>query len=146
MPQRRYLPRCTLAALGLTLVAHHCAFAAEGAVSFYLLGQRSNFAAVLPPPGVYFSFDQYFFSGEADGDLEIPDGGELNLGLEADVALSLPSAIWAPDVVLLGGRPLLVATVPFGYKTIEASAVLEVGDASPGASVDQSDFTLGDPV
>ncbi len=37
------------------------AFAAEGGSSFYLLGQRSQGAGILPPEGVFFSIPNYFY-------------------------------------------------------------------------------------
>ena len=40
------------------------AFAAESGSSFYLLGQRSQSAAVLPPEGLFFSVPSYFYSGD----------------------------------------------------------------------------------
>ncbi len=40
------------------------AYAVEDGTGFYLLGQRSNQAAVLPPPGLFFQFEEYLYSGD----------------------------------------------------------------------------------
>jgi len=121
--------------------------AAEGAASFYLLGQRSNFAAVLPPPGLYFQFDEYFYSGDASSGLAIPVGGELDVGLDAEVYLSLPTAIWAPENTVLGCRTLFALTVPFGQKYVTADVALAIDDNTLlTREFSDNAFTLGDPV
>ena len=135
------------AALAVPVLGPGPAVAAEGAASFYLLGQRGNFAAVTPPPGLYFQFDEYVYSGDAGASLAVPAGGELNAGLEADVYLSLPTLAWAPEGEILGGRPLLALALPFGQKNISAEAALDIrGNTVLERDLSEDDFTLGDPV
>ena len=78
-------------------------YAVEGGTGFYLLGQRSNHAAVLPPPGLFFQFDQYLYSGDQSDSKVIAENGRLDLGVEADVALSMATGVWAPTTEILAG-------------------------------------------
>ncbi len=68
-------------------------FAAEGGSSFYLLGQRGQGAGVLPPEGLFFSAPNYFYSGDIGGSEDLPLGGSLAFGVDADLFLTLPTAI-----------------------------------------------------
>ena len=102
-------------------------YAVEGGAGFYLLGQRSNQAAVLPPPGLFFQFDEYLYSGDTSASETIAENARLDLGVEADIALSVATGVWAPAADILGGRPMLTLTLPFGYQEVSGDARLSLG-------------------
>ncbi len=105
---------CLLFALTAAFNATN-AFAVEGGVGFYLLGQRSSQAATLPPPGVFVLFDEYLYSGDISSSTPIAERARIDFGVEADVALSMLTGVWAPAANVFGGRPMVTLTLPFGY-------------------------------
>ena len=141
------MKRLTAAACAVaTGLGGGAAQAAESAAGFYILGQRSSFAAVLPPPGVFFQLDGYWYNGGASGGGDLPFGGEVFADAEATLWLALPTAIWAPEGALLGGRPMVTFTLPFGSKEVGFSAELDKGGNVIAVGGDRRDFLLGDPV
>lgn len=132
--------------IAVPLIDARPADGAEGGIGFYLLGQRGSFAAILPPPGTYLQADAYGFSGRQQAN--IPQGGRLDLDLEADAFLPLVSGIWAPEGVEVGpARPYFGVTFVSGYKRVSLDAELTGpgGDTISGAR-ETSDFLIGDPV
>ena len=142
------LGRCTIGflfAISIVLSSAN-SYAVEGGAGFYLLGQRSNQAAVLPPPGIFFQFDEYLYSGDTTSSEVIAENGELDLGVEGDVALSMATGIWAPAAEILGGRPMFTLTLPFGYQEVSADARLSLGNVVLEGAFSEDVFTVGDPV
>jgi len=123
-------------------------FAAEGGSSFYLLGQRGQGAGVLPPiEGVFFSLPTYFYSGDASGSQDLPIGGSISLGVDADVFIALPTAIWVTSTDLFGGDLAFSGTIPYGNADVSASASVAIpgiGVAGPFALSDDR-WAAGDP-
>ncbi len=122
------------------------AVAAEGGSSFYLLGQRGQGAAVLPPEDLFFSAPNYFYSGDIGGSQDLPFGGSLAFGVDADLFLTLPTGIWVTPVDVLGGDLALTGTFVLGNADLDASATL----ASPGvgegtAPLSDERWAVGDP-
>ena len=58
-------------ALGIAALALVCqaqpALSAESATSVYLLGSKGTLAGMTPPPGLYISDANYYYSGDASG-------------------------------------------------------------------------------
>ena len=121
-------------------------YAVEDGAGIYLLGQRSNQAAVLPPPGLFFQFEEYLYSGDTADSEAIAENGRLDLGVEGDVALSMATGIWAPAAEFLGGRPMLTLTLPFGYQEVTADAQLSLGGVVLKGRFTDDVFAVGDPV
>ncbi len=122
------------------------AFAAEGGSSFYLLGQRGQGAAVLPPEGLFFSAPNYFYRGDIGDSQDLPFGGSLAFGVDADLFLTLPTAIWVTPVDVLGGDLALTGTFVFGNAELDASATLAIPGLGTGtASVSDARWAVGDP-
>jgi hypothetical protein len=124
------------------------AAATEGGGSFYLPGQRGqNAAGLIPVEGVFFALPNYFYSGDTSGSRQLPIGGALALGVDADLFLTLPTVIWATPVEVAGGRLALTGTVVYGSADLTARAAINI----PGIVdrvVERSDdrWALGDPV
>jgi hypothetical protein len=139
----KYLPFVALVAatatgvLGLSPEAK----AAEGGSGFYLLGQQGPLAGVTPPPGVYFQDDNYFYSGDTSALFDV-EGTEVALGVDADVYLNLPTALWVTQHQVLGGNLGLSGTLVIGGPDISANIVA----GGPIGSATDSVFTFGDPV
>jgi hypothetical protein len=122
------------------------AVAAEGGSSFYLLGLGSQGAGTLPPEGVFFSVPNYWYSGEASGSANLPFGGSLAVGLDVDIFLTLPTAIWVTPADILGGDFALSGTFVLGNADLDASATLAIpalGTGKTGLSDDR--WAVGDP-
>jgi len=123
------------------------AWAAEGGAGFYLLGSKGPAAAIMPPPGVFFSNDVYMYSGDLGGGKALPTGGRLAVGVDGAAAIDVPTALWVLHEEVLGGHAGLSATIPFGWKNTKADVTIAgpLGGAASG-SVSDSVFTVGDPV
>jgi hypothetical protein len=122
------------------------AFAAEGGSSFYLLGQRGQGAAVLPPEGLFLSVPSYLYSGDMGGSLNLPLGASLALGVDADLFLTLPTAIWVTSKDVLGGDLALTGTFVLGNADLDASATLAIPGLGVGtASISDERWAVGDP-
>ncbi|QXZ86162.1 transporter [Rhizobium sp. K1/93] len=123
------------------------AFSAEGAVGFYLLGSKGPGGAITPPPGVFFSNDVYFYSGDLGGGKALPAGGRLAVGVEGKAVIDVPTVLWVLPEDIAGGHLGLLATVPVGWKETSADVTL-AGPRGGTASGNVTDpvFTVGDPV
>jgi len=122
-------------------------YAAEGGAGFYLLGSKGPAAAVMPPAGLYFQNDLYFYSGSLGGETQLPTGGKLAIGVDGRAALTLPTLLWVAPEPMLGGSLGLSFTLPIGWK--ETTADLTVAGPRGGtaeADVGDDIFTIGDPV
>lgn len=144
MRRNRMLRGVTMAT---AVLAPALAYGAEGGAGFYLLGSKGPSAAVMPPPGVYFQNDLYFFSGDVGAGKELPTGGRLAVGVQGDAVIELPTLIWVLPEEIAGGHLGLTASLPIGWKKTNADLTLAGplgGTAS--ASVSDAVFTVGDPV
>jgi len=122
------------------------AVAAEGGSSFYLLGQRSQGAGILPPEGVFFSMPNYIYSGDTSGSEDLPFGGSLSFGVDADTFLTLPTAIWVTPVDVLGGDLALTGTFVLGHADVNAAATLAIPGIGAGtAALSDERWAVGDP-
>ncbi|TIL60552.1 MAG: transporter [Mesorhizobium sp.] len=141
------LAKLTLAVTGILFACLTVLHAAEGGAGFYLLGSKGPAAAVMPPPGVFFSNDIYIYSGDLGGDTELPTGGRLAVGVDGAAVIAVPTVLWVLPEEVLGGRLGLSATVPFGWKDTEADLTIAgpLGGTATG-SISDAIFTVGDPV
>jgi len=138
-----------LAVVGLLLgMFSQPAFGAEGGSSFYLLGQRGQGAGVLPPvEGVFFSLPNYYYSADASVARGLPVGGAVTFGLDADVFITMPTAIWVTPADLFGGDLAFSGTFVYGNSDVSAQIALEIPDIiqrEVGLSDDR--WAVGDPV
>lgn len=62
--------------------------AAEADTGVYLLGSRAVGAGIIPPPGIYFQDDIYFYSGKIGGGQTLVTGGLLVANVSATNNLS----------------------------------------------------------
>ncbi|MDS9469070.1 transporter [Paracoccus sp. MBLB3053] len=131
-----------LTSFGLAERAH----AVEGATGFYILGSRTSLGGIVAPPGTYTQQSFYYYEGSNGA--EIVRNGKLELGVDAKALLGLASLLWVPTTdPIMGGRPYLSLTLPYGYKDVSADGTLTV----PGGPVFRAErgddsFTFGDPV
>ena len=140
--------RLAPAAVALFLSIAGPAIAAEGGSSFYLLGQRGQGAAVLPPvDGVFFSLPTYLYTGDASGSRSLPIGGTVSLGLDADITLLMPTAIWVTPGESLGGKLALTGTLVYGRADVTARAAISIPPIVQGSVALSDDrWASGDPV
>ncbi len=122
------------------------AVAAEGGSSFYLLGQRGQGAGILPPEGAFFSMPNYIYSGDTSSSEDLPFGGSLAFGVDADTFLTLPTAIWVTPVDVLGGDLALTGTFVLGHADTNAAATLAIPGIGAGtAALSDERWAVGDP-
>ena len=145
----RALPCAALIAIAaLTTIPNRSAIAAEGGGGFYLLGQRGQGAAVLPPvEGVFFAMPTYVYSGDVAGSQPLEVGGAATLGLDADVLVVMPTALWMTPIDFLGGDLGFSATFVYGNADLTANfavAIPGLGDSNFGDEDDR--WAMGDPV
>ena len=121
--------------------------AAENGFGFYLLGSKEAVAGIIPPPGLYFQNDIYYFSGSASPGKDIPLDGRLTAGLKAKNWVDAPTLLWSTPVQILGGNLALSATVPIGGPRIGVAATLTgPGGGTIATNLHDSIFTVGDPL
>ncbi|EJT01965.1 transporter [Rhizobium sp. CCGE 510] len=143
----RYNLKTSTLAIILAASAAPVAMAAEGGAGFYLLGSKTVGAGFTPPPGVFFSNDIYLYSGDLGGNQQLPAGGRLAVGVEGKAAIDVPTALWILPEELMGARPGLLLSVPFGWKETSADVTLAGprGGVATGSVTDPV-FTVGDPI
>lgn len=136
-----------LAALGL-LAQTGGVGAMDSAKNVYLLGFRSEFAGVMPPPGGYLDSFTYLYTGSTNGAIPLPvGGGEFAVGVDADAALEALLATYVFPQKVLGGSVAVGAGLPFGWQQISAVATLDRPPLPPlSAKTTERDFQLGDPL
>lgn len=134
--------------LGCALAMAAPARASEGGVSFYLLGSGGPGAALLPPlEGVFIDNTSYYYDGSAGSSAEFLLGGNIAAGLDATAFINMTTVLWVPSTNVLGGTLAVGATLPIGGPSIDAEAILTGPRGRPiGISVEDSTFTIGDPV
>ncbi|URK88450.1 transporter [Rhizobium sp. RCAM05350] len=121
-------------------------YAAEGGAGFYLLGSKGPAAAILPPPGVFFQNDVYYYQGDLGGDRQLPLGGKLVGAVDASVVVELPTFIWVTPWDPAGGNFALTTTLPIGWKDVAAKEDLASPLGPVSRSVSDDVFTVGDPI
>lgn len=120
--------------------------AAESATGFYLLGSKTSMAGFIPPPGTYVSNTNYYYAGSADVDLNI-GGLTLSGGIDADVYINMPTALWVAPEKVLGGNLALNLTGVVGWKDVEANATVSgPGGGTITGRIQNDDWHFGDPV
>jgi hypothetical protein len=130
------------AAAGASLLSQQ-ALASEGGTNLYLLGSKTTMGGYLPPPGVYGSVQNYFYTGSAD--IEFQAGGvSLSGGVDADAYVALPTALWVSDADILGGNLAFSLTTPFGGKQLDVGLLATRTGFEANASRDN--WAFGDPV
>ena len=131
----------------LLVLAAGSAFAAEGGMGFYILGQRGQGAGVLPPEGVFFSLPSYYYSGDASNSEELPFNGTATLGVDAELLIVMPTAIWVTPLDVFGGDLAFSGTYVYGNADLSADLAIAIPPVIE-ASVDLTDdrWTAGDPV
>ena len=72
-------------------------------MGFYILGQRGQGAGVLPPEGVFFSLPSYYYSGDSSSSEELPFNGTADQGIDAELFIVMPTALWVTPVNVFGG-------------------------------------------
>ena len=136
-----------ITAVAIVVIPGQPVNAAEGGSGFYLLGQRGQGAAPVLPEGVFFSLPTFFLSSDVSGSQPLEAGGFATLGLDADVKVTMPSALWMTPVEFLGGGLGLSATLVYGNADLSADigiSIPEIGDFGVTDSDDR--WAMGDPV
>lgn len=136
-----------IAGAALLALSGGSAVASEGGSSFYLPGQRGQGAGMLPPvEGLFFALPTYYYSGEASASERLPIGGTVSLGLDADILLLLPTAIWVTPVDVFGGDLAFSGTFILGDADVSANAAVTIpGIGSGSVSLSDDRWTAGNP-
>ena len=104
------------------------AHAVDGGAGFYILGGKGSLAGILPPPGLFYTNDIYYYSGDAGGSVELPTvGGDLAVGLDADALVSVNTMLYVAQEPVLGGRFAIGGVLPIVDKHVNAGAELSLG-------------------
>jgi hypothetical protein len=124
------------------------AHAVDGGAGFYILGGKGSLAGILPPPGLFYTNDIYYYSGDAGGSVELPTvGGDLAVGLDADALVSVNTMLYVAQEPVLGGRFAIGGVLPIVDKHVNAGAELSLGGIPiVSGEVSDSVTAIGDPV
>jgi hypothetical protein len=141
-------PLLLAAAFALPAIHAGPANASEGGTSFYLLGSGGPGNAILPPvEGVFFDNMFYHYSGRASVSRELPIGGKVVAGLDADIPANFTTLVWVPSTDFLGGTAAVGGILPIGRPSIKAEAVLSgPGGGQIELAAKDSAFVVGDPI
>ena len=122
--------------------------AVEGGSGFYLLGAKGSLAGVLAPAGNYLSVDSYFYSGDISQTEALPTvGGELEVGLEADVIVAIASVLHVSELEVLNGRLAYGVVIPVVNQDLSADLTLNFdGEVIGSGSEDDEATAIGDPL
>jgi hypothetical protein len=121
--------------------------AVEGGSGFYLLGGKGSLAGIMAPTGTYFALDTYFYSGDMSINERLPTiGGELTVGVDADVILGIASVLHVPGRKVLNGQLAYGVVVPVMRQDVTADLTLDLGGATIGGSENDKETAFGDPL
>lgn len=122
--------------------------AAENGVGIYLLGFRGPQAGIVPPPGLYFQNDTYFYKGSANPSREIPYNGQLVADVRATMWANVPTLLWSTPIQIAGGNLAFTASLPIGGPTIDAGVALSAPPINAVIARNLHDrvATIGDPL
>lgn len=122
--------------------------AAEGGVGVYVLGSRGPLAGALPPPGLYFQNDLYYYKGSAAPTRTLPFNSQVIGDVRAEMVVNAPSVLWSTPLGIAGGNIAFALAVPFGGPTIDAGFnVTNTALGTIGArNLQDSVTTVGDPL
>ena len=146
---RHFLGSMALAAMA-TLARP--AEAAEGGLSFYIEGQAVPLGGVVPPPGLYFDSNTYFYSGKIGGSRTTQLGGNVVSNVNANIVADFATALWVTPVQILGGDLAFAFVMPFGEPAVRAGVLLDGPlinqrrGGPVGASVFDATLNPGDPI
>lgn len=132
---RALIACCVCAVMVLAAQGSH---ADEGGASFWLPGQMGSFAAVPGEPGWSLGLVYYHSYGDAGGGKSFPEGGRVEVGLEAraDLFMVAPTYVFSSPVV--GGQASVGVTGFLGRVKADVDATL-AGPSSGVLSGAQSD-------
>lgn len=119
----RYFALMGLTALAALSLASP-AYADEGGVSFWLPGQFGSLIAVPNAPGWTATGLYYHSSVKADGGKGIPQGGQIRVGLDADVDIMGFGPGYTFDTTIFGARPSFSVLGLVGHNKTSADATL----------------------
>ena len=138
----------SLCLAALITAGANVADAAEGGSGFYLLGSKGSLAGILPPEGVFFTNDSYFYSGEISDSVKFPTiGGELAVGVEADAFVNISTLLAVTPYEFLGGRLAFGLAVPYAHQDVGADVTFDLnGNKLFNDSLSDTDHAFGDPV
>ena len=126
--------------------------AAEGGLSFYIEGQAVPLGGVVPPPGLYFDSNTYFYSGKIGGNRTNQLGGNVVANVNANIVADFATALWVTPVQVLGGDLAFAFVMPFGEPAVRAGVLLNgplinqrLGRPA-GASAFDATLNPGDPI
>ncbi|WP_082554673.1 SphA family protein [Caulobacter sp. Root1455] len=135
--------------LSLALAAGaHQAQASESGASLYLLGSGGPGNAVMPPlRGVFFDNELYYYKGSLSGAKQLPLGGNVVAGVDADILADFATVLWVPTTDLHGVTVGLGAALPVGNVDVDADVFLTgPRGAQVGGGVGDSATVIGDPI
>ncbi|WP_246695357.1 transporter [Methylobacterium sp. P1-11] len=133
-------------------MASSAAEAAEGGLSFYIEGQAVPLGGVVPPPGLYFDSDTYFYNGKFGGNRTTQLGGNIVGNVNANIVANFATALWVTPVQVLGGDLAFAFVMPFGEPAVRAGVLLDgplinrARGGPLGASVSDATLNPGDPI
>ena len=144
------------AASVVALVALACAgteaAASEGGVSFYIPGLSVPMGGFLPPPGVFFDNQAYFYNAKISGGRATRLGGNVVSEVKLDMKADFPTGIWVTPVEILGGNLAFALTMPLGEPDVRAGAIINgpiinrLLGRPLALGVRDADLNFGDPI
>src|SRR5262245_5958907 len=96
--------------------------AEEYGFNSYALGLSLPMAGYVPPPGVYVSDSLSVYKGNAGGNVTLPFGRNLAVGVPVEMVAGLATLTWVTEEKILGGS--LGFAVAGGYAKEKTSAQL----------------------
>ena len=117
------------------------ALATDGGASLYLLGKRGPVAGLIPKPGLYLTNDVYYYDASADA--QLPLGGQVSSGVDAEALVNIAQLTWVTDTVLGDARLAIGALLPYGDVDVTAAASTPAGGGLTAAKSD-STTAVGD--
>jgi hypothetical protein len=137
MFDRRKLARLGTLAFWLLSALASTAVAGEGGSGEYIGGFTDFASGYVPPKGVYFSLDSYYYHAEAS---KVAAGGRLAADVDADVWIALPQVTWITPLTIANASYGMAIAQPFG------DISMDVGIAPLGLDVSSNTFGLGDTI
>jgi len=96
--------------------------AVEGGKNGYLLGLGGAQAGMLPPPGVYFQSNKYYYQGDAGPEIIFEEGGRILADVDVEILFEIPAITWVTNQKILGGSLAFAALMPIGWQEAKVGA------------------------
>ena len=136
-------PRTLLTSLACALALASSKRAEQAGSGHFLSGGMTDFSTTAPdkPGWAFFNFFLYYDNARAGGDRGLPFGGNVGLGIKAEVFCEAPTLFYTAPFRLFDGFPAVAVSIPYVWTQVKANGGIDTRLGS--RSDNRSDWASG---